>query len=1299
MKRTMTRHLHAAVRALILMCVLVSLVAATLTTSPAQSAAFGPLQQAEATPVSAAVQAQSTLSVGSTAQSSAGTGSLVYNGEPITYTFTITNIGATAATNLKVYDSLPADTLDQIACFPECGRVVITSTVANPLGGMIQVTKTAMITWTVNSIGTGSVLVLSFRGRVVGKGDGTVFSNSIYVSYDQGSPLQGQTLQTTVRQRILDTGSASLPSVPTWFSSDSGGTLSQAWGDYDRDGAPDLALASSVGTSIYHSDSGRLRQTYNNSKQSYGATWADVDRDGQLELIVVGDSADGTSQTQGVNYVYHYSATLGTFNVFSSFTSTVQLVRVAAADLDGDGNIDLVGSSNAINAQPAVYVFKNDGTGMFTTPALMQGISNQATAAIGLGDVNNDGLPDMALGQFPSGMELLVNNGVSGTISFNPAPIVIDKSISFLPYGFSFGDFDGDGYLDMAAAFPLQREARIYHNLGGLSFGLSQTIRTNIFWTPLSVDWADFTGDGAVDLVVADSPPKIYRYDAQSNAFQYLGGLTSGAVDGQIWDIQGVQSRPYQALSLALTDRDQSSMVFDSVMPSLKTSLYHVDPSGNAMPASGLTLGDMSNSGMLDVLYGSSEGSLGSRQYVNQGGTFPSFASVDTPLGPQNMAMGDMLGDGKLEIAIGSSVDVRIYALNGTQLAQVVPNSGGPYKVAWGDINGDGPLDLLVGTNGPVYAYLNHNGMLATTPIWTSSETCNVSSLAWADYDKDHWQDFAVGCRDTAVRLYHNTSINTFSLAWTAAFTSNTTSLAWADYNADGYPDLAVGGNGSPVVLYENVKGSFGQAGYSPIWQSSTVSATTSIAWGDWNNDGYPELAVGNTGDSVQVFGNFGSQSGQPRLFWVWTSNEKSAVTGVAWGDMNSDGYQDLVISSADSNMNGVYFNGAATPAQFSSIYTPTLALPHVGPYVTLRRPGTTSDAFLFSSSELLGSTKSPTVTVQYKVFAPDGTRVATSTIPSMPISRVKFEYSLNGGGIWLTATPAISSPAPITSATRLGTAGTFIWDAVSDKAISSNALFRVTAVKADTTGPVQRSAGSAVSPPFQVRATTCTWPAQPFFMVDNTQPKAGTLVHFYGAIGVGSGPITVTWDFGDGSATKLGQNTVHSYTNTFKQNFTVKMTVAGSLCPITRPVYTTTMLTAGDMWLTTQVFLPFVTKPQTTVTSLSAVSSALQEAPAVAETNQITTLVGDAPAPGVIHLAWRSPGTDVTGYRVYRRSSSGAAGPFDLLATLPANTMEYSDPSSACGQAYYVTALVGQDETLPSTAAYYGAPCTEVNR
>ena len=81
-------------------------------------------------------------------------------------------------------------------------------------------------------------------------------------------------------------------------------------------------------------------------------------------------------------------------------------------------------------------------------------------------------------------------------------------------------------------------------------------------------------------------------------------------------------------------------------------------------------------------------------------------------------------------------------------------------------------------------------------------------------------------------------------------------------------------------------------------------------------------------------------------------------------------------------------------------------------------------------------------------------------------------------------------------------------------------------------------------------------------------------LVHFYSSIGVGSGPITITWDFGDGSATKLGQNTVHSYTNTFIQNYTVKMVVTGSPCPITRPVYTTTVLAAGNVNLASQVYL-----------------------------------------------------------------------------------------------------------------------------
>jgi hypothetical protein len=158
-------------------------------------------------------------------------------------------------------------------------------------------------------------------------------------------------------------------------------------------------------------------------------------------------------------------------------------------------------------------------------------------------------------------------------------------------------------------------------------------------------------------------------------------------------------------------------------------------------------------------------------------------------------------------------------------------------------------------------------------------------------------------------------------------------------------------------------------------------------------------------------------------------------------------------------------------------------------------------------------------------------------------------------------------------------------------------------------------------------------------------------------------------------------------------------MMVVGAPCPITRPVYTTTELTAGNLWLVSQVFLPYVTSAQTTSSSQSALSSALQEvAPAVAETNQITTLLGDTQTPGSVHLAWAAPGPEVTGYRVYRHVGN-VAGSYDLLATLPANTTDYVDAAPACGQVYYVTALVGQDESLPSTAAYYGPACSAQSR
>ena len=1290
--------------------------------SRAQSEAVGPqlntgMQAQPDKPPNVAI-ATPGLQSQSFAETSSGDNGVVFNGDFITYTFIITNPGALVATNVKVFDAMPPDTFSQVECLGPviCGRQLVTLFIANPLGGFIEVTKTSLLTWTVASLAMNEAASFTFRARVAGKSDGTVFYNNIFVSYDQGNPFQGQIITSTVRQRLAANGGAGLPSIPTWFSTDSGGTLDQAWGDYDRDGTMDLALASSVGTTIYHNDNGKLKAVLQNQVQSYGVAWADVDGDGLLELVAVGDSNDKTSLTPGKNYVYHLVPATGKFVVYSTFQSPLQFAHLAMADLTGTGRVDLIGSTNAINVQGltncAVYMVHNDGSGKFSDLSQWQCITETATAAIALGDFRNTGIPDLVLGQFPNGIVELRNTRyftapatpiTSAVLGFsNPVPI--DTSITFLPYGFSVGDYDSDGNLDLAAAYPLQREARVYRNNAGNGFAVSATIRTNVFWTPLAVDWGDFTGSGKLDLLVGDLPPKIYHYTPANGRFTLLGQLAVGAVAGQVWDIRGVQTHPYQDLAVALANRDQASMIFDGAIPHIARTLTPVDPKGNPQYAGSVALGDTTGSGMLDVLYGSAFGNIGSRLYFNDGSAFPSF-SVPNPsavLGPEHVALADIAGNGKLQLAIGSAVDVRIYnVFDGSAQPQIISiPDGGPYVVAWGDINGDGLLDLLVGSNGHIYTYLNVGGTIASSPLWTSLETCNITSLAWSDYNHSHWLSFAAGCKDAPVRLYENSTRNSFNLVWSAPYISNTSSIAWADYDASGYQSLAVGNKGEPSVIYENNAGTLGS---EPVWSTSTSSQTTSIAWGDWNNDGYPELALGNQGEPVQVFANMSSKPGQPGLAWTWSSNEATQVTGVAWGDVTNSGYQSLVVSSADEGGNGIYKNGSALPSQFSSIFTPTLPLPHVAPYVTMKRPGKTDGAFLYSSAELLGSTKSPTVTVQYTVFGPDSTRDASKDLSvSTPISKVLFEYSLDGGAIWKTATADISSPLPVTQALRTGTPASFVWNPVSDKAISEDARFRITVIKPDLVGAAQQDAGSAISPPFRVRATTCEWPALPRFVYSPSSPTNMQNVSFFGSVGYGSGPITITWNFGDGSAPVRGQNAVHSFTALLTTTMNVKMLVEGKPCPVTRPVFTTTQILVGNpINIRAHVYMPMVAQGAVLLRSASNESMVTQQADAVVETTSVdsTSVVSDlngevSSETGLTRLTWMGIGSN--GYRVYR-GSRDIAGSYELIAELGVEATSYDDPGAVCGYSYYVTSTSDQGlESAPSMNSYYSPSCSQ---
>jgi hypothetical protein len=99
-------------------------------------------------------------------------------------------------------------------------------------------------------------------------------------------------------------------------------------------------------------------------------------------------------------------------------------------------------------------------------------------------------------------------------------------------------------------------------------------------------------------------------------------------------------------------------------------------------------------------------------------------------------------------------------------------------------------------------------------------------------------------------------AIASFELRWVSNEADPVQSVAWGDYDHDGDPDLAVGSNGQPLRVYRNDNG---QLTSSAIWSSFDITDSASVVWSDQNGDGAPDIILGNQNQFSQIFLNNGS--------------------------------------------------------------------------------------------------------------------------------------------------------------------------------------------------------------------------------------------------------------------------------------------------------------------------------------------------------------------------------------------------------------------------------------------------------
>jgi predicted nucleotidyltransferase len=244
-------------------------------------------------------------------------------------------------------------------------------------------------------------------------------------------------------------------------------------------------------------------------------------------------------------------------------------------------------------------------------------------------------------------------------------------------------------------------------------------------------------------------------------------------------------------------------------------------------------------------------------------------------------------------------------------------------SAAWGDYDNDGDLDiLLTGIASDEFddAAIYRNNGDNTFTRQTSIPLTEVSegSAVWGDYNNDGYLDiFLTGWdyhhRKYVAIIYKNNRNNSFTELTSAHLTEvRNSAVAWGDYDNDGDLDILLTGQ---TVLNSNVSKIYRNNGDDTFTEQTSISlakvANSSVAWGDYDNDGFLDILLAGTSTSGYVsklYRNNGDNS--------FTEQKSISLTGVgngsaAWGDYDGDGYLDILLKgeTGTSSILKIYHN------------------------------------------------------------------------------------------------------------------------------------------------------------------------------------------------------------------------------------------------------------------------------------------------------------------------------------------------------------------------------------------------------
>ena len=306
--------------------------------------------------------------------------------------------------------------------------------------------------------------------------------------------------------------------------------------------------------------------------------------------------------------------------------------------------------------------------------------------------------------------------------------------------------------------------------------------------------------------------------------------------------------------------------------------------------------------------------------------------SCDLRMQVGGLAMADLDADGDLDLAVGCYQsqsyppydDWRnfiLYNIDGE--LQSSPgwwsnDASSTTDILAADLNDDGYPDIFAANGGfsfdpsKVYYFNTETDSINRTAGWSSADNCFTTGAAAFDFDQDDDIDVATSNQGVSplpykpVHIFMNNGDGLETVpSWSSSEEEISGSVAWGDYDQDGWYDLAVSKWANFYsCVYHNVEGIMQTY---PNWTADNNDTQKGVAWADVNGDSYPELAIGASGIPTQLYPNNEGMLGSSP---VWQSNNSyHGVQDMRWADVDGDGDMDLATVHFSTGHLRIYLN------------------------------------------------------------------------------------------------------------------------------------------------------------------------------------------------------------------------------------------------------------------------------------------------------------------------------------------------------------------------------------------------------